>query len=700
MKPLFLCFSENLDYALGWMVIHSLWQATAIAFIYGVIQLILRKKTAKIRYTIANMALFGVVLSAIVTFCLYYDFAKEPSQMVFIPSDDTVINAVQSPVIEATSDTANPLSINGFKDYFNHNIPLIVTIWILGVALFLLKLLGGISYIYYLKNRMNFPADEYWADMLQRLSEKAGLKKGIEIVESAMVRTPMVVGHLKPMILFPMGVINRLTPQEVEAILAHELAHVMRNDFIFNILQSVAEALFYFHPAVWWLSAQIRNERESACDEKAIELINSKLNYAKALVTIQEMAYYPLSPALAFAGQRKNQFVLRMQRILNQPYKTNVMEKIIATVLVVVAIAGLTIGQNQITKPETSTTTESSTTTTTTTQYPNDTTNDNIVTIGDTLKDPLYLAIPPTPEIIALQKEAAEMEAAFPQFEKEKLAEIERLNQEVADMEKGVDGFQSGKEAEIAKIEKEIEAIKGDIPKMEKETDAKIEKITQTIKTKEVALEDFIKKIDAENKDIEAKIAEKKKERDGKTTVKRSSVDGDIQGLYGEIQGNMGEIAGKRGEIQGLYGEINGLRGEMNGNRGELAGKYGEIQGLRGEMQGRRGEMQGLRGEMQGLRGEIMGKKGEIMGKRGEIQGKYSELLFNTLVDDLKNDKLISTDKRLFLRLNQKEMFIDDVKQSDAIHAKYKAKYLKNGHRGFELYKRNGSLNLSVDDEN
>jgi hypothetical protein len=118
-------------------------------------------------------------------------------------------------------------------------------------------------------------------------------------------------------------------------------------------------------------------------------------------------------------------------------------------------------------------------------------------------------------------------------------------------------------------------------------------------------------------------------------------------------------------------------------------------------MQGHRGEMQGKRGEMQGLQGEIMGKMGEIQGKRGEIQGKFSELLFKTLVADLKSDNLISDDKKLYLRLNNKEFFVNDAKQSDALHAKYKAKYQVTSKRGFEIYKRNGNLNFSInEDEN
>jgi beta-lactamase regulating signal transducer with metallopeptidase domain len=176
--------------------------------------------------------------------------------------------------------------------YFNRHIYLIVTIWVLGVALFMLRLLSSISYVYYLKSKMNFPADEYWQELLDGLAAKVNVQKGIELVESALVRSPMVIGHLKPVILFPIGAINRLNPNEVEAILAHELAHVMRNDYVFNIIQSVIEALFYFHPAVWWISAQIRAERDNCCDDVALELCGNSMTYAKSLVSVQEMAYY------------------------------------------------------------------------------------------------------------------------------------------------------------------------------------------------------------------------------------------------------------------------------------------------------------------------------------------------------------------------------------------------------------------------
>jgi beta-lactamase regulating signal transducer with metallopeptidase domain len=361
MQTTFLCFSHNLNYALGWTVVHSLWQATVVALLSGVLMIALRGKTAKLRYLLSNLALFTVLAAAVATFCIYYDFTKEAGQVVFIPDVDNAVNAQiaafgnHNASISASQNSAEgPLSIDGLKAYFNSHIYLIVTIWVMGVALFMLRLLGSISYVYYLKSRLNFPVDEYWQELLDGLKTRVGVQRGIDLLESAMVRSPIVIGHLKPVILFPIGAINRLNPQEVEAILAHELAHIMRNDYVFNIIQSVIEALFYFHPAVWWISAQIRNERENCCDDMAIQLCGNSMTYAKSLVSVQEMAYYSPQMAMAFAGKsNKNQLLLRVQRVLNQPQtKTNVREKLIATCVLVALMITLSFSSNRLNRSE------------------------------------------------------------------------------------------------------------------------------------------------------------------------------------------------------------------------------------------------------------------------------------------------------------------------------------------------------------
>jgi beta-lactamase regulating signal transducer with metallopeptidase domain/uncharacterized membrane protein len=358
--------------ALGWTLLHSLWQITVIGLLNAFLLMFLRRKAAALRYRITGFALLAIPAAAVFTFCLYYYNGVHPSDMSVLQNSaplragafDETTGAWQpdqnaTPAVaelEAQTTPSGPETIGkngatGFgarvQAYFEPHFPLIAALWLLGVSFFLLRLLGQIGRLYYLKNRMNFPVDEYWTELIEKLSAKAGLQKAVDLVESALVRTPVVIGHLKPMILFPLGVINRLSPQEVEAILAHELAHVARYDFVFNIVQSLVEALFYYHPTVWWLSEQARNEREMASDHFAIGLTGDSLSYAKALVTIQEMAWFPLSQSLAFAGQGKGQLRTRIQRIFNVKHNTTfIMEKFAITGAVLLFIIGFAYSQS------------------------------------------------------------------------------------------------------------------------------------------------------------------------------------------------------------------------------------------------------------------------------------------------------------------------------------------------------------------
>jgi hypothetical protein len=151
--------------------------------------------------------------------------------------------------------------------------------------------------------------------------------------------------------------------------------------------------------------------------------------------------------------------------------------------------------------------------------------------------------------------------------------------------------------------------------------------------------------------------------------------------LRGEIQSNLGEIMSKRGDIMGLEGEIMGLRGELMGQNGELQGK---------------------RGEIMGKQGELMGKRGEIMGKRGEINGaKHTEIMALILADLLK-DGIISDDRKVKIEFNTDEFIVNNVKQSDAVFQRYKAKYIKAKNWNISMSKKNGntSIHIDMDDEN
>jgi beta-lactamase regulating signal transducer with metallopeptidase domain len=333
-----LIISQELVYALGWAVVHSLWQAAAVALLLAVVMLALRRQAAKVRYRAAYGALLIVFGLAVATFVSMY--APASSEQA---SEITRLTQ-QSQVIEASSQTSSaPDLLQRFTSYFHAHLPLIVTVWLLGVAFFALRLLGGLGYVHYLKTAHVFQVDEKWRRMLHQQSRQLALKRLPQLLESALVRVPIVIGHFKPVVLLPVGVVNALAPEQVEAILAHELAHIARRDYLWNILQSFIEALFYFNPAVWLISTQIRSEREHCCDDLAVELCGNALHYAKALVAIQEMNQTAPVFAMAF-GKKKKQLLQRIQRILNQSQnRPDIMEKIITTSLLIALLLVLTV---------------------------------------------------------------------------------------------------------------------------------------------------------------------------------------------------------------------------------------------------------------------------------------------------------------------------------------------------------------------
>ncbi len=351
---LFSYFSYNFNYAVGWTVIHTLWQCLVIALLCGIFLLIFRKKPSSFRYHILAASMVSILVSAVITFLMYYRFDKGIIDFIEFTQPEMLVtktNLNQTPDAIPQGATSHPIfSFAQLSRYINTHLFFIVMIWIIGLTLSLLRLCGNISYVYFLKTRMNFPADEYWQELFKKITSHAKLNKTIELAESALVRSPLVIGFLKPMILFPIGAINRLSEAEVEAILYHELAHIKRHDYLINLIQNIIESFFYYHPAVWWLSSQLRNERENCCDDMAIAYCGNAMTYAKSLVSVQEMSIYTPHLAMALAGKnKKQQLLMRVQRIFKQPKTSiNIFEKIFTSsvVLAFVLILGIAARPN------------------------------------------------------------------------------------------------------------------------------------------------------------------------------------------------------------------------------------------------------------------------------------------------------------------------------------------------------------------
>jgi beta-lactamase regulating signal transducer with metallopeptidase domain len=191
---------------------------------------------------------------------------------------------------------------------------MIVNCWVLVLALLFARMLAGMFYLKRLRRNNLMAVDEEWIDRLHKLTERMHLPIPVYLKESTLVNVPLVIGYLKPLILVPVGLLNGLPPDQVEAILCHELAHIRRNDFIVNIFQSVVEIIFFFNPFVWWISSLLREERENCCDDAAVRGIGEKKTIIEAFLSFHECRPMPIDYVHRFTG-RDQKLILRVKRI-------------------------------------------------------------------------------------------------------------------------------------------------------------------------------------------------------------------------------------------------------------------------------------------------------------------------------------------------------------------------------------------------
>jgi beta-lactamase regulating signal transducer with metallopeptidase domain len=187
-------------------------------------------------------------------------------------------------------------------EFLEQAIPWLVAAWVIGVALCSIRLTQGCWRLNALKKNGIEPLDSGWNEMLNDLKWRLNISRPVQLFKSALVEVPTVVGWLRPVILLPASSLTGLTPSQLEAILAHELAHVVRHDYLVNVFQNVVETLMFYHPAVWWISRCIREEREHCCDDLAVQLCGDRVVYASALATMEELRWQVPQLALAATG--------------------------------------------------------------------------------------------------------------------------------------------------------------------------------------------------------------------------------------------------------------------------------------------------------------------------------------------------------------------------------------------------------------
>ena len=331
-----LSFStEPVVQAFGWMLLHAVWQGFAIALLSAGVLYLLRRRASYGRYWTGISALMLQVMASAGTFALYY---QPRALQVALPK---------------VADLAQPLLTKGvyavvalpwYKQtlfFLQSHLDTIVLFWIIGASVLLLRLIGSWVYVQQLKAEGIRLTESRIQDMFRRLSATLNIRATVHLFESVRVSTPVVIGFVKPVILLPVGLATGLTTKQIEAILAHELAHVKRFDYVINLLQSLVEVVYFFHPALWWVSSRVRIEREHCCDDVAVQVCGDKLAFARALAEVEA---YRQAPALAMAfASRKGVMLQRVRRVLGVTEKPSRRMSPNALILLIMLVFGVSV---------------------------------------------------------------------------------------------------------------------------------------------------------------------------------------------------------------------------------------------------------------------------------------------------------------------------------------------------------------------
>jgi beta-lactamase regulating signal transducer with metallopeptidase domain len=291
---------------LGYVLLHFLWQGTLIAAALSLTLRRLEPRDAPRRYLASCTALLFMALLPVGTW--FYPNSStpafsnetvsnapslEPSTLSDTSSADTLSSQPLPPTPPAHEhiQTSPPLAASAiFHLDLEPLLPYFVLSWLFGVTLLALRLSGSLIIAHRLRTHGTTLAPPHLQNALKHYTRLLALKRPIRLLTSSTAPVPMVIGWLRPVILVPTSAITGLTTGQLETILAHELAHIRRHDYLVNLLQHLAETLLFYHPAVWWVSNQIRKEREHCCDDLAVSLANGDtLTYATALAELENL---------------------------------------------------------------------------------------------------------------------------------------------------------------------------------------------------------------------------------------------------------------------------------------------------------------------------------------------------------------------------------------------------------------------------
>ena len=296
-------------HAIGWALLHSVWQGAFIAGVTALLLLALHRSAPGARYLVACLG-FAVIVTSWVWTAVHVGRTVAPTAQA--RDSGAVVAAVDVELGPAgplhLTPAIRPLrGLDRFDDKpevtwqqrLDAGSVALVPVWLAGVLVLSARLALAWVVVERLRRAAISPASASLRARVEALAGRLGIRRVVRVAQSAIVQVPTAIGWLRPVVLLPARALTGLTVEQLDAVLAHELAHIRRHDFAVNVLQNAGEIILFYHPACWWLSRRIRIEREHCCDDVAVALCGDRIAYATALADLESLR---TEPTLALAA--------------------------------------------------------------------------------------------------------------------------------------------------------------------------------------------------------------------------------------------------------------------------------------------------------------------------------------------------------------------------------------------------------------
>lgn len=320
----FLSYSPPLQRAfeaLGITLLHSLWQGFILMLLLWTLLRFIRYEKASLRFIFAFGSLMVMLLAFSITFHYEWDSLKPAPVVNQSFSTQAIGQSIELTDLEVSSDPGfwTQIKSETYVIFYQlaENAHLLAIAWFISSLLFSFRLSLGLWQVHQLKQEKQ-ALPECWKAKALTFQQALGIGQNVQVCINNTLDSPLTLGWLKPMILFPASMLMAMPAEQIESILVHELAHIRRHDYLWNLLQSVAEVILFYHPAYWYIASVLEQEREHACDVITLKLTGRPQVYAQALLQVASLRTTLSTVGLSARGRGKGRsgFAERIRRIV------------------------------------------------------------------------------------------------------------------------------------------------------------------------------------------------------------------------------------------------------------------------------------------------------------------------------------------------------------------------------------------------